>query len=170
MKPVDEQGLSVSRFLVSPRVLLFIFNGQEILLIKGSEKKKIWPGYYNGIGGHIEIGEDAGEATIRELREETGIDNLGLYLCGTIINEGENNRGILLMVYKGEYSGKTITSSEEGKLEWKNIYELQGLPLVEDIPALLPVVFAHRLGEKPFSGKSYYDGNGKLIIAINKNN
>jgi 8-oxo-dGTP pyrophosphatase MutT (NUDIX family) len=40
---------------------------------------------YNGIGGHIEAGEDILEAAQRELNEETGISQVELSICGQIM-------------------------------------------------------------------------------------
>ena len=47
----------------------------EVILMKRSEHKKIAPGMWAGIGGHIEPGEENSPITacLREIEEETGI-------------------------------------------------------------------------------------------------
>jgi 8-oxo-dGTP diphosphatase len=44
----------------------------EILL--GMKKARFGAGKYNGFGGKVEEGETVAEATVREMREETGVD------------------------------------------------------------------------------------------------
>ncbi|HQP09495.1 MAG TPA: NUDIX domain-containing protein, partial [Anaerolineaceae bacterium] len=56
--PAADQNISPNRYQVVPRVLLFIFDGSKVLLIHGDSKKKIWAEKYNGVGGHVEPGED----------------------------------------------------------------------------------------------------------------
>ena len=75
-----KQKILPGRYQVVPRTLIFIRNDDEILLIKGAKDKKIWPGLYNGIGGHLERGEDPLSAAHRELFEETGLKNIQLFL------------------------------------------------------------------------------------------
>lgn len=45
---------------------------QDILL--GMKKARFGAGKYNGFGGKVEDGETIAEATVREMREETGVD------------------------------------------------------------------------------------------------
>ncbi len=53
---MQEQGTHFARYPVIPRALIFLFTGDSVLLLKGAPDKRIWPGLYNGIGGHIEAG------------------------------------------------------------------------------------------------------------------
>jgi len=54
--PVSEQGLDLSRYMLIPRVLVFVKRGTSVLLIKGAATKRIWANKYNGVGGHVEPG------------------------------------------------------------------------------------------------------------------
>ncbi|HSM25429.1 MAG TPA: NUDIX domain-containing protein, partial [Anaerolineaceae bacterium] len=127
-----------------PRTLIFILHGEEILLLKGAENKKIWAGYYNGVGGHIERGESVIGAAERELFEETGITNVDLKLKSIILIDVEEFLGINLFVFVGEIMNKKIESGHEGELEWVNLNDIQYYPLVEDLYELIPKILSPR--------------------------
>ncbi|MBG0786245.1 MAG: NUDIX domain-containing protein, partial [Anaerolineaceae bacterium] len=100
--PVSDQGYHNDRFQVIPRSLIFVFNSDlQVLLLKGAKDKKIWAGSYNGIGGHVEVGEDILSSAKRELLEETGLDSVGLRLCGQVMVEVDQHHGIALFIFKG---------------------------------------------------------------------
>ena len=124
--PVSDQGYREDRFQVVPRTLIFLFNEKgQVLLLKGSPNKKIWAGFYNGVGGHIEAGEDILSSARRELFEETGIDTAELRLCGQVMVEVDAHRGIALFIFKGQYDGGELRPSDEGSLEW---FDMKDLP------------------------------------------
>jgi 8-oxo-dGTP diphosphatase len=137
----------------------------EVLLLEGSADKKIWAGHYNGIGGHIEAGEDIQSSAERELLEETGISDLPLRLCGQVMVEVDVQRGIALFIFKGRYDGGELIASEEGSLEWVRLAELPNLPVVEDLLTLLPMVAAHEVGDPLIIGKYQYVED-KLIMSF----
>src|SRR5574341_1428884 len=87
--PAAAQGTSKSkdRYHLVPRVLCFVTLGDEMLLLKGAPTKKIWPGKYNGLGGHVERGESVNAAARREIREEAGMEVKDLRLRGVITIE-----------------------------------------------------------------------------------
>lgn len=62
--------------------LCFIRRGEEILLIR--KKRGIGAGKINGPGGHLELGETAQEAAIREVQEELGVTPLDLKMVGEL--------------------------------------------------------------------------------------
>lgn len=68
--PASDQGVHLPRYKVIPRTLIFLVHGEEILLIRGAPTKRLWANRYNGLGGHVEHGEDPLSAAKRELREE----------------------------------------------------------------------------------------------------
>jgi 8-oxo-dGTP diphosphatase len=162
--PKSDQGVRSDRYQVIPRTLIFVTRGDEVLLLKGAAHKRLWANLYNGIGGHIERGEDALSAARRELVEESGLGVSGLALVGTVIADASETTGIGIFVYKGKYEEGDPVSSDEGQLEWVNIHELERYPLVEDLKVVLPRLLSMAPGDPPFS--ALYDYNEKDELCI----
>lgn len=163
-----EQGVSFDRYMLVPRTLIFVFAGKQVLLLRGAPEKRLWAGKYNGIGGHIEMGESVYSAAQREFYEETGLHSSGLHLCGLVTIDTGQNPGVGLFILCGNYpDGGAITpvkSSPEGDLEWLPWAEIHHYPLVPDLVSIFPRVIAFLRGSPPFSAHYYYDQDGKLKI------
>jgi 8-oxo-dGTP diphosphatase len=162
--PKSDQGVLKGRYQIIPRTLIFIFRDDEVLLIKGASTKRLWANLYNGIGGHIEKGEDVISAARRELYEESGLKIDDLRLCGTALVDAGKETGIGIYVIKGDYSGGQIRESNEGQLDWVRIDEISQIPIVEDLLILLPRIFSHSKADPPFSARYFYDEADRLQI------
>jgi 8-oxo-dGTP diphosphatase len=149
--------------MLIPRTAIFVRRGDSYLLLKGAPTKRLWAGKYNGLGGHVERGEDALSAARRELLEETGLE-VDLWLCGTLIVDSGQTPGICLFVFSGECAQGEPKASIEGAAEWVPFEALGELPVVEDLPVLLGHVHAMQRGDDPFSARSSYAEDGKLIV------
>jgi len=166
--PAIDQGVNFDRYMLVPRTLIFIVQGTSILLLKGSIGKRLWSGLYNGIGGHIEEGEDILTAAQRELFEETGLVSDDLYLCGVdIVNTGKNP-GVCIYIFKGTHARGELSNSQEGSLEWISCTDLNSVPLVPDLLVFLPRILDMKPGDVPFSAYSDYDDNGSIQVRFGK--
>lgn len=161
--PASEQGVTLDRYLLIPRTMIFLRRENSYLLIKGATTKRLWAGKYNGLGGHVEIGEDVLSSAKRELREEAGVE-ASLWLCGTVIVDSGQNPGVCLFVFAGESFWGKPKESIEGPAAWVDYDALGDLPVVDDLPYLLGRVHKMRPGDTPFSARSFYDKNNYLVI------
>ncbi|NJD58817.1 MAG: hypothetical protein C3F13_15485 [Anaerolineales bacterium] len=164
--PASDQGVNLNHYMLVPRTLVFITRGDEVLLLKGTKGKRLWAGLYNGIGGHVEQGEDIVLAARRELFEETGLVSNNLWLCGITTVDTQTNPGVCIFLFKGEFPGGEIISSAEGTLEWVKQSALAGLPLVADLQQLLPKVLSMRHGDPPFLAHTSYNRDGQMQVSI----
>jgi 8-oxo-dGTP diphosphatase len=161
--PVSEQGVDLTRYMLIPRVLIFVTRGALVLLIKGAATKRVWANKYNGVGGHVEPGEDILSAARRELLEETGL-KAELWLCGTVVVDTGENPGIGIYVFTGECPEGQPRSSAEGQVEWVSYSDVSSLPAVDDLPLFLERIQKLMRGQTAFSARSYYDSEQKLTM------
>lgn len=160
-----DQGADATagRWLTIPRTLCFVTHGNDILLLKRAQHKRVYPGRYNGLGGHIERDEDPLTSAIREVQEETGLDVTNVEFCGIIHVDAGAETGILVFVFKAEALDRQFADTSEGTLEWVPRDRIGSLPVVEDLPAVLARIFDdHR--PLPFFAHSSYDSNDEQIL------
>lgn len=121
--------------------LCLIYDEDRILL--QNRVKKDWKGYTLP-GGHVEPDESIVEATIREMKEETGLTIKNLQLCGIkqfpIANEGQSEGRYLVFLFRTNQFEGELVSSEEGKMEWVRRDALASVPAVNDLEDLLQVM------------------------------
>ena len=163
----NDQGVETGkkRYHVIPRVLVFLRNDSDVLLLKGASDKRIWANLYNGVGGHIEIGENIYKSAVREVVEETGISVGNLILKAVVnIDAGNRDLGIMMFVFVGWSLERKTISSEEGELHWLPTDQLPEDQLVEDLNWLLPRVLASDSDSPPMYLHYSYDAEDQLVI------
>ena len=165
--PKSYQGIDPNKYKITPRTLIFLFNAHnQVLLLRGAEYKRLWAGLFNGIGGHVEAGEDIFESAQRELWEEAGIISKTLQFCGQIMIDVVPGNGVGVFLFRGRYEGQEFRPSEEGVLAWVNLDQLDQIPLVEDLPLLVPRLAVFKPGDPLMIGKYTYDSDGQLEVSI----
>ncbi len=161
-----DQGADATagRWLTIPRTLCFVTHGEDILLLRRGLHKRIYPGRYNGVGGHIERDEDPLTGAIRETQEETGLDVVNVRFRGVIHVDAGAENGIMVFVFTAEATSRQFVDSDEGTLEWVRRDQLESLPLVEDLPALIGHIFDGDPASPPFFAHSSYDADDEQIL------
>ena len=157
-------GGATLRYQLVPRVLCFVCSGEDVLLLKGAPDKKIWPGKYNGLGGHVERGESVHAAARREIQEEAGIRVVDLRLRGIVTIDPGSQAGIGMFVFTAKAVGREYTTSPEGALEWVPLSQAPALDMVADLPVLLPYILSLPPGAAPFGAHYHYDAQDHLSI------
>jgi 8-oxo-dGTP diphosphatase len=161
-----DQGADATagRWLTIPRTLCFITYGSDILLLKRGTHKRIYPGRYNGVGGHIERDEDPLTGAIREMREETGLDLVNMRFRGALNVDAGGANGIMVFVFTADATSRDFVDSDEGTLEWVPRDQIDGLPLVEDLPILLSRLFDGAPDAPPFFAHTSYDEHDEVVL------
>lgn len=161
MDNMKNQNIDHSRYKVIPRVLIFIFHQDRVLLIRDPHHKK-WQGKYNALGGHIEFGEDILTAAKRELQEEAGITGIDLRYIGTISIDVEPELGISLSLFKGDPANDEVHSSCEGEVSWLKLMDIDQRDVLEDLNDLLPLVNGWKDGDQMIIG--HYQNRNQIEL------
>ncbi len=100
-------------------------------------------------GGHIEPGESFYSSAIREVKEETGLNIKNLSPCGTVdwFNTDTGERYIVFLYKTCDFSGETITETEEGEVFWVKKDELRSLECSVHFDKYLDIFLDDRLSE-----------------------
>lgn len=164
----NEQGADATagRWLTIARTLCFICNGDDVLLMRRGADRRVFPGRYNGVGGHIERGEDALSSARREIREETGLAVENLRLRAVYNIDAGGATGITLFVFTGSSASRAVVDGPEGTLHWVARVAISQLELVEDLPLILPRVLAMPPDAPPLFVHVSYDAQDRIQMRI----
>lgn len=148
MTPADKPSLHPSPKPQWPRVgaSFALFRGAEVLLVERAKPPR--PGVWSLPGGHVEPGETAAAAALRELQEETGlvatsdglVDVLDVIMRG---DDGSVSTHYLLAVYFGRWqAGEPAAASDVRDARFVPVDEITRLPLTPGAKRLISQAWA----------------------------
>lgn len=149
--PVQSDGRDSSSFKNDPSLIMGNSHiwfwkkseaGVDILLQQRSLTKSSKPGWFHiSAGGHINVGESALEAAIRETKEEMGLDvdpnKLHFSFSTRIIGRAPND---IVTVYLYELQGDeefTYIDGEVESYEWRTLDDFKAIALDPEIHNLI---------------------------------
>ncbi len=160
MTESDRATTAPTAYLVVPRTLCFIFHGRDVLVLRRSLHKRLFPGKVNGVGGHVEAGEDIYLSAQREIEEETGLAVTDLWLAGVVHVDPALGQtvplptgatpGVIVFVFTAQAEERAVRQSDEGELMWVPLDQVDGLDWVDGDPRLLRHALAARQARRPF--------------------
>ena len=125
--------------------MCMVYEGDNILV--QNRLNPNWPGI-TFPGGHVESEESFVKSTIREVKEETGLDIWDLKLCGIKQwnSRKENYRYIVFLYKTDKFKGK-LKSSSEGEVFFVNKDDIMNYPLADGFDKMLEVFFDDNITE-----------------------
>ena len=143
-----------------PATLVFVFRGDEILLI--TKKRGLGKGKVNGPGGKVDPGETPEQSAVRECREELCIEVGNLEYCGEHRFQFTDGYSIHVWVYRTRDFEGEPTETIEAEPLWTPIDEIPYDLMWEDDRYWLPKLIR---GEK-FQTRWIFDGDRMLDYHI----
>ncbi len=117
--------------------MCMIYDGDRILVQDRRDPK--WPGV-TFPGGHVEPEESFMLSTIREVKEETGLDVWDLQFCGMKqFTDREKGYRYVVFLYKTDCFSGQLCSSREGEVFWINRQELNQYRLARSFEPMLEI-------------------------------
>lgn len=144
--------------------LAFVRHADELLLLRHPESAHRFPGQWNGVGGHVEAGEDVRAAARRELREEAGLEVPDLRLRAVIHESGLLGEAWVVFVFAGESDTRSLYPAPGHEVAWHRLEAVPALPLVHDVELLLDHLFAS--GDPVFLVEAYDGGDRRLALRL----
>jgi len=153
--------MTKQRHRVIPRTLCIIKNKNKILLIEYSKRKGDLYGFFNALGGHIESDEGIIENAQKEIFEETGLQPETTKLKGIVHINNFFGKKVMMFVTLSETFTADVIESDEGKLHWVDVDEINLLKIFEDIKIILDKL-ANSKDTEVFTAKSRFHDDGSL--------
>eukprot|EP00933_Yihiella_yeosuensis_P068219 TRINITY_DN7361_c0_g1_i1.p1 TRINITY_DN7361_c0_g1~~TRINITY_DN7361_c0_g1_i1.p1 ORF type:complete len:241 (+),score=52.12 TRINITY_DN7361_c0_g1_i1:277-999(+) len=180
------------RHTLTPRTLSFVFDSPDcnrVLLITYGPEKKSMAGWSNGLGGHVEAGEDIVESGLREVSEESGSSKTDFgsspRLAGVVHVSNFFGASVAMFVLAMHVTDKKSPSlakewkfnSKEGEVIWSDVQNVladasstsdcdskERLKLFADLGPLLRRCLPRENGTcSVWTATSNFDGAGKLL-------
>ncbi|HCM36442.1 MAG: hypothetical protein A3J30_03755 [Candidatus Wildermuthbacteria bacterium RIFCSPLOWO2_02_FULL_47_9c] len=96
--------------LIDWTVVAYVVHGEKVLMVYHRELQKWLP-----LGGHIELNEDPDEALMREVQEESGIEEIEVLAAKPTVEGDTSERKFL---YTPAYMDIIRSTIDIGTLDW----------------------------------------------------
>lgn len=147
---------------------VYIFHDNALLMIKRSQTKKKFPGFWSIPGGHIEAGEDPLAAAIREVQEETGVTirsqdiDLKVVALHHHLDRGEIYTAFAFTVCLPQRPAQLIDSSE-GTIHW---VEIEQALTMEHVFPPIKYYFKRILNDQPGIMYNYSQWENNQLVKV----
>lgn len=123
---------------------------------------------WNGItfpGGHVENGESIIESTIREVKEETGLEINNLEYSGLVnwYNDKTHERWFIFLYKTKIFKGNLIKETHEGKVFWIDYEKLDHIKLSNGMRDYLKLFLSDNINEAYAIWNDEMTGDFKFI-------
>lgn len=140
--------------------LLFIFRGEEVLLIR--KKRGLGAGKINGPGGKIDPGETPEQCAVREVEEELGVTARDITDAGLLRFQFADGLGLLCHVFRADAFTGTAVETDEAIPLWT---KLDAIPF-DEMWADDRWWFHHLIARRKFVGNFEFDGDAMLSCEV----
>ena len=140
--------------------LLFVFRGDEVLLIR--KKRGLGAGKINGPGGKIDPGETAEQCAVREVEEELGIRAGDVSEVGLLRFQFTDGLGLLCHVFRAESFTGVPVETGEAIPRWTRV---DAVPF-EEMWADDRMWFHHLVDSRKFVGNFEFDGDRMVSCEV----
>lgn len=119
--------MKVVSTLVEAHVFRKVENNIEFLLIKRADDDELFPGLWQMVTGSINEDEKAYETAIREIKEETGLTILKLWVAPNVNSFYNQTKDVMSMIpvfaALVDVNSKIVLSNEHSDYKWVDINE-----------------------------------------------
>ena len=141
--------------------LVFVRRNRQVLLRRHGAGHR-FEGRWNGIGGHVEAGEDPLRSAHREVREEAGIEIHDVRLRMVLHEADAEGDSTLVFWFAADWLSGAVQPPAGLQLEWVEAQEAPALEMMPDVRAFWPEIFAN--GPTHFGVEQHGAGASRLEI------
>ena len=120
---------------MSVAVSIAVWRDGEVLLVR--RKRPPFHGAWTFPGGRVDYGETTGDAVLRELREETGLNVARprlVRILGTDVSKADYVLSVYVAAYEG---GEAVAASDAAELGW---FTPEAAGALETTPGLAEII------------------------------